>query len=381
MMALWQAAAWVLTMALAVALVVGAYGGCLDPRRHSAVWSLATLAFPLVLAAVLVALAAWTLLRRWGRVAVMVVAVVVSWPMVRVTAPVNLASRSDADSTRRFKLLTFNVMNHGTYDGTQKERNPSMDYILSQDADLVLLQEAAVVDSNFLDLPSIRMMKPELLRRYPYRSRGYHDQVLLSKYPFKVVDNTAIGRGVIEPDEQSTLYCFYAKVYDVQMPHGQQLRLVNVHLQSIGLTSDDKKLYMRLTRLDEGMGSRSEMRAVKHSLIDKLSFAFRRRAATAWNLRRVLDASPDNVVLAGDFNDTPGSYAYRTIRGGDMADAWADCALGPTYTFHANRLYFHIDQVLYRGSLKAVSAKRDRAGDSDHYPVVAEFEWTAPPGR
>ncbi|MDD7343067.1 MAG: hypothetical protein PUG64_05290, partial [Bacteroidales bacterium] len=85
MMALWQAAAWVLTLALAVALVVGAYGGCLDPRRHSAVWSLATLAFPLVLAAVLVALAAWTLLRRWGRVAVMVVAVVVSWPMVRVT--------------------------------------------------------------------------------------------------------------------------------------------------------------------------------------------------------------------------------------------------------------------------------------------------------
>ena len=55
MMALWQAAAWVLTLALAVALVVGAYGGCLDPRRHSAVWSLATLAFPLVLAAVLVA--------------------------------------------------------------------------------------------------------------------------------------------------------------------------------------------------------------------------------------------------------------------------------------------------------------------------------------
>ena len=51
MMALWQAAAWVLTLALAVALVVGAYGGCLDPRRHSAVWSLATLAFPLVLAA------------------------------------------------------------------------------------------------------------------------------------------------------------------------------------------------------------------------------------------------------------------------------------------------------------------------------------------
>ncbi len=381
MMALWQVAAWTLTVALAAALVVGAYGGCIDPRRHSALWSLATLAFPLALAAVLVALAAWALLRRWGRVAVLVVALVVSWPMVRVTAPVNLASHGDADSTRRFKLLTFNVMNHGTYDGTQKERNPSMDYILSQDADLVLLQEAAVVDSNFLDLPSIRMMKPELLRRYPYRSRGYHDQVLLSKYPFKVVDNTTIGRGVIEPDEQPTCYRFYAKVYDVQMPHGHQLRLVNVHLQSIGLTSDDKDLYMRLTRFDEGMGTRSEMRAVKHSLIDKLSFAFRRRAAAAWNLRRVLDASPANVILAGDFNDTPGSYAYRTIRGGDMADAWADCALGPTYTFHANRLYFHIDQVLYRGSMKAVSAKRDRAGDSDHYPVVAEFEWTAPPGR
>ena len=30
---------------------------------------------------------------------------------------------------------------------------------------------------------------------------------------------------------------------------------------------------------------------------------------------------------------------------------------------------------MYRGSLDAVAWKRDKSGDSDHYPQVATFVW------
>ena len=46
-----------------------------------------------------------------------------------------------------------------------------------------------------------------------------------------------------------------------------------------------------------------------------------------------------------------------------------------TYTFHGSRLYFKIDQVLYRGDMIATSCHRDRAGSSDHYPLVTTFVW------
>lgn len=371
-----------IAVTVAVMTIVSAYGGHLDPRGHSAVWSVATLAFPVVLAFALATTLLWLVLRQWRCAVVQVAAMLLSWPTVAVTTPMHVSAvwHNDAstDTTDgQFKVLTFNVMNFGPYDGTQTERNPSMDLILRENADLVVLQEAALSDTDFVNLPSNRMMRPQLEKAYPYHSNGYHDLVILSRYPYTVVEDTVLRNVVIERDQYGPLYHFFAKIFDVKMPHGRQLRLITVHMQSIGLTPNDKQLYMSLTNFNDGtLTSRREMRAVKSSLIAKLGGAFRRRANEAHSLRTIIDASPANVIVAGDFNDTPCSYTYRTVRGDDMADAWADCGLGPTYTFNANRFYFRIDHILYRGALEAVGVKRPREGDSDHYPLVATFRWT-----
>ena len=79
------------------------------------------------------------------------------------------------------------------------------------------------------------------------------------------------------------------------------------------------------------------------------------------------------MIVCGDFNDTPGSYSYRTVRGDDMRDAYLDCAFGPAITYHDNRFYFKIDHVLYRGNLRAVDIERGRIDASDHYPLLATF--------
>lgn len=77
----------------------------------------------------------------------------------------------------------------------------------------------------------------------------------------------------------------------------------------------------------------------------------------------------------GDFNDVAGSYAYRTIRSCGLKDAYAQTAFGPTITYNASRFYFHIDQIFYRGNLRAVSIWRGKSRSSDHYPVSATFLW------
>ena len=146
---------------MAALLLASAYGGRFDPCTHSALWSVATLAFPIVLTLALALLLLWLVLRLWRCAVVQVLSVVLSWPTVAVTSPVNLAPCSSAavagdSSAERFKVLTFNVMNFGYYDDTQSTRNPSMDFILKQNADLVVLQEAALSDTDFVNLPSIR---------------------------------------------------------------------------------------------------------------------------------------------------------------------------------------------------------------------------------
>ena len=41
-----------------------------------------------------------------------------------------------------------------------------------------------------------------------------------------------------------------------------------------------------------------------------------------------------------------------------MRDAYADSGFGPTITYIDNRFYFHIDQIFYRGDMRAVDIVR-----------------------
>ena len=108
--------------------------------------------------------------------------------------------------------------------------------------------------------------------------------------------------------------------------------------------------------------------------MNKLDNGFLSHVPQAKAIRELLDQTDGDVLVMGDMNDTPGSYAYRTICGDDMRDAWADTGLGPTYTFYNYHLYVKIDHILYRGGMKPLYCRRDKKGESDHYPLVAEFQ-------
>jgi endonuclease/exonuclease/phosphatase (EEP) superfamily protein YafD len=363
----------IITIVIAVITVIAAYGGKVNPA-YSALPSVLTLAFPLILALDVAVAIAWIAFMKWRTALIAVLAIIISWPTVKVISPVNIFSHhyTDKEEETRFKVLTFNVMNFGLYDGTQKEANPSMRYILDQDPDIVLLQEASL-SNEYNTLNSMKPLLNEMDKKFPYRSHGYHDLVIMSKHPYKVFEDTTMKIGFGSRDDLFGEYHFYAKAFDMVIS-GHKLRLLNVHLRSIGLTESDKKLYMGLTKLED-VDNRSQLRAVKHSLLSKLGEAFRKRANQARAIRKIINQSPANLILCGDFNDTPGSYTYRLIRGDDMRDAYSECGLGPIATYNQNRFYFKIDQVLYRGDMQATEIHRDKAGDSDHYPQVATFIW------
>ena len=91
-------------------------------------------------------------------------------------------------------------------------------------------------------------------------------------------------------------------------------------------------------------------------------------------LRQVINQSDANVIVCGDFNDTPTSWAYRTICGNDMKDAYAENSFGFKITYHDSHFWLTIDHILYRGNLRAVDFNRYDVKVSDHYPIMATFE-------
>lgn len=357
----------IISILTSLILLASAYGGWLDPR----LWALpavAHLALPVVMGVVLMVALSCLLMRQWRALLVLAVATVLAWPVIHLHMPLR-GARGDADSVTTFRVMTFNVA------GFDMEAK-TLRYILDQNVDFVVLQETSLDPVDFSDLPQHVDLRDELEQKYPYHSQGYHDLAILSKLPYTVSNDTTLKQGVGSQDDMLGEYHFYAKAFDLQVA-GMPLRIVNVHLQSIGLNENDKELYKRLTRNE--LETRGDMSQVRHSLLSKLARAFKRRANEAHQLRDFLNdnGNAPNVIVCGDFNDTPGSYTYRTIRGKDLNDAYAECGRGPVFTFNRDRFYFNIDHILYRGGLQAIDYRLDRAGGSDHYPQQVTFAITA----
>ena len=76
----------------------------------------------------------------------------------------------------------------------------------------------------------------------------------------------------------------------------------------------------------------------------------------------------DYVLVCGDFNDTPISYAHRTIQG-PLKDAYAASGCGVGVTYNENFFWFRIDNILHSANMKAINCTVDMVRYSDHYPL------------
>ena len=343
-----------LAILMAFALLFSAYGGRVDPN----VWTLpalATLALPVVALVAVILMVLLAVFKQWRAAVVIFGALLLSWPTLKLISPVNVLSPSPSPDKAQLKVLTMNVEEFNWQNGGGSP-SKTMRYILDQDADIVVIQEGLVYFS-YEHLESVKPMLGELYKKYPYRKKEFFDVGILSKHPFTEVRSPILAEDTLN---------YFIKAWDVDAPGGD-LRVVSMHLSSLRFTSNDSQVI-------ESMNIPSDRKGRIKSVARKLGNGFITHSRQAQAMRRLLDESPGDILVMGDMNDTPGSFSYRTICGEDLRDAWADTGLGPVYTFHAHHLYVKIDHIFYRGDLKPLWCRRDKAGESDHYPLVALFE-------
>ena len=342
-----------LTIVLAFVLLLSAYGGRVDP----VVWtlpSMLTLALPVVLLFVIVAMVLLAIFKQWRAVVVLLGALLLSWPTIRLISPFNIGHpKADTEKTQ-LKVLTMNVTEFNWQKGNEPSEN--MRYILDQDADIVVIQEGLVYFS-FENLSTVKPMLKKLYKKYPYRKKEFYDVGIISKYPFTEVKSEVLSQDTLN---------YFIKAWDVEAPGGE-LRVVNMHLSSLRFTANDSQVI-------ESMNVPSDRKRRIKSVAQKLGNGFISHSRQAKAVRQLLDETSGDVLVMGDMNDTPGSFTYRTVCGEDLRDAWADTGFGPMYTFHAHHLYVKIDHIFYRGDMKVLSCRRDKEGESDHYPLIAVFE-------
>ena len=102
---------------------------------------------------------------------------------------------------------------------------------------------------------------------------------------------------------------------------------------------------------------------------------YAQRAVQAEQVAEAVEQSPHPVVVCGDFNDTPVSYVYRTIRrAGNLVDSFVEKGRGVEHTFKGLYNLFRIDYIL--ADKEAFEVKSYDSYDepmSDHKPVVVRL--------
>lgn len=147
------------------------------------------------------------------------------------------------------------------------------------------------------------------------------------------------------------------------------VRVINNHLQTTSINFLDREYISNQEFIHSSPDREERVRGI----IGKLRRNNMLRAVQADSLALVVEAAPYDVVVCGDFNDTPMSYTYFTVRG-ELRDAFVEKGSGmASNTFKGLFNMFRIDYVLYSRNFTAVGYDTPENEYSDHKPVVADF--------
>lgn len=338
-----------INLCTAVLMLVCAYSPYINPLSHP-VWSCAGLAFPAFLIANLLFFLFWLVVyRRYALLSLL--SFLGCWGAVRTYFPVNLSSEGVPDNA--IKILTYNTMafDHGRRD-LKDNPNPILEYLRNSNADIICLQEYIL---------GSRLKKKDVdyaLRAYPYRhyykASGSNGLGCYSRFPIlsaKPVEYKSRNNGSI--------------AYEMAV-NGDTVLVINNHLESNKLTEKDKEVYREMMKDPD----KQKVSAGSRLLLGKLAEASAIRASQADAIARVIAGfRGDGVIVCGDFNDSPLSYAHRVI-GEGLGDAFVQAGNGFGISYNQNRFYFRIDHILLSRNWTVHKCVVDNTiKDSDHYPV------------
>lgn len=273
------------------------------------------------------------------------------------------------------RLLNWNVELFGLY--KYKENPEYRDEIIAMiqkyDPDIACLQEMVCSDSfsdaiNYLPSISKQLKMPEwhysYKKKFDFDRKHHFGTIIYSKYPI-------IRKRVVEtnPLNYNSIFQYADILYK-----GDTIRIFNVHLQTIKLSKDNKSYLENPTFDDPGDLENSK------TVVKKLKRAFDKHREQADRIRAEIEKSPYPVIVCGDFNDVPNSYAYNKI-GEGLTDVFTEKGSGISRTFSAISPTLRIDYIFTDRRFSTLQYERDDKKISDHFPIVVDMRLDAEAAR
>ena len=351
---------------LGILFLLGAYVRYFNPIRWWFI-GLLTLSLPYLILALVVFFVFWLGLRRiWMLISV--IFLLIGWGAVRNILPLHFSGSFRMEKIPgSFRIMSWNVehfdiLHHKTHPETKQKM---IDLINQYQPDIACFQEMVAGEDkkaiNNLAQFQQSLGFPDYYYSYEFYfnfdNHHHFGIIIFSKLP--ILDRKTIE--TMPPDYNSTFQYVDMKINE------DTVRIFNIHLQSLRFTQSN------LTYLDNpGIRSDSDLIQSKN-VLRKLKAGFLKRAGQADRVRMEMNKSPYPVIVCGDFNDVPESYAYCTI-GKGMQNAFVEKGSGIGRTFTAISPTLRIDNIFADRHFGIEQITRVAQKLSDHFPIIADLK-------
>jgi endonuclease/exonuclease/phosphatase family metal-dependent hydrolase len=352
----------------AILFLLGCYGYFFNPKYFWPIGFLTLTAFYFLL--ILIAFTFFWLFIKPRRALISVITILLAFkPILNIIAFHFSGSFTQQKKANALRIMTWNV---AQFNVMEDQKHPEIksrmiDVINQNEPDIACFQEMVAEDSTVRDHGHIDEFLQKLnFKNYFYSYNPKEDFwgyahfgiIILSKYP--IINKQTVS---FYPNDYNSIFQYVDIVKGADT-----VRVFNVHLQSLRFSKENLKYIDEPTVEDEN-------KALKESknIISKFKKGFLKRHVQADRIRAEIDKSPYPVIVTGDFNDVPNSYAYHTI-GGNMKNAFVEKGGGLGRTFSGISPVLRIDNIFVDRKMDVLQFGLLKKKLSDHFPIIADVE-------
>lgn len=287
------------------------------------------------------------------------IAIFLGWYHFNNTFQLKLFQKEPVSPVNSFSFLSYNVRLFNYYEWIKSPETGVriLELLNNHNTDIICVQEYFYHPDNPLnEHPEFK----KLHQRYSHIAYSNVRQgsrnlgnAIFSRYPI-------VRSGTIRFKNSHNI-----SIYSDIKINEDTIRVYNNHLQSIEISGN-------LSHLLEGNIENNQRFTGLRRILASIKNAFVKRSLQLQMLMEHIEESPYPVIIAGDFNETPVSYTYRTLRK-TLQDSFVSSGRGMGTTYITRIPYLRIDYILHDKSLASYYYRKIPVVLSDHFPMKCYF--------
>jgi len=352
-----------LTVVSVICLLLGTIAGYIDPRKNFLMAYFA-LAYPYSLVVSFLFFIWWSLRKRWVFSIIIILVIVIGFRTFHATFGFGGIEGGAEKEVGSIRMMTYNVHSFKLFgeDNSIPVKEKMLQVVKDQNPDVICFQEFYTRKKGKLN--TIDSLKKLLkMDNYYFRPAGTENDfdafglAIFSKFPIK-------NKGEIVFESSGDNMSIFADL-DIK---GKTMRVFNVHFQSISFQPQDYQFIDQLTQKTRGKlyASKRILRMLKRAFVkrsDQVDIMKKEMAKCQWP-----------YLIAGDFNDTPASYAVNQVTKG-LNNSFIKKGSGFGKTYNGKFPNFQIDYIATSKDFEILNYQITKAKLSDHFPVRTDIKF------